>query len=52
MIGVESKKLKRTAASRVMSWTMPAAIVEPERETPGISADSLAHATIQWLGLG
>ena len=38
MIGVESKKLKRTAASRVILRNKPAVMVEPDRDTPGISA--------------
>ena len=40
MIGVESRKLKRAAASRVKLRNKPPVIVIPERETPGITANA------------
>ena len=45
MIGVESRKLKRTAASRVILQNKPAVMVEPDLETPGTRANACATPT-------
>ena len=38
--GVASKNEKRAAVSRVIPRKSPAAMVEPERETPGMTANA------------
>ncbi len=46
MIGVESRKLKRAAASRVKLRKSPPVMVMPERETPGMTAKACRTPTV------
>ena len=43
MAGIARRNVKRAAASRRTPRNMPIAIVEPDRDMPGISADACAH---------
>ncbi len=46
MIGVESRKLKRAAASRVKLRNRPPVMVMPERDTPGMTAKACKTPTV------